>query len=40
MAENKTGKVQPGPVSKNNTTNSSKKDSRLNGRSGPDKNKK
>ncbi|WP_281252223.1 hypothetical protein [Sediminibacillus massiliensis] len=34
------GDVRRGPVSKENTSNSSKKDSRLKGRSGPEKNKK
>lgn len=40
MADKDKGRVKPGPVSKNNTTNQSKKDSRLSGRSGPEKNKK
>jgi hypothetical protein len=40
MATGKQGRVKPGPVSSKNSTNSSKKDSRLKGRSGPSKRKK
>ncbi|WP_284139384.1 MULTISPECIES: hypothetical protein [unclassified Virgibacillus] len=40
MAEKDKGRVKPGEVSKENTTNTSKKDSRLEGRSGPNKNSK
>lgn len=38
MAENNKGRVKPGPVK--DSKNTSKKDSRLEGRSGPEKNKK
>ncbi|WP_276207851.1 hypothetical protein [Virgibacillus sp. YIM 98842] len=40
MAERDKGRTKPGQVSRENTTNTSKKDSRLQGRSGPNKNKK
>lgn len=40
MAKQDRGRTKPGPVSRQNTTNTSKKDSRKEGRSGPQKNKK
>lgn len=40
MAIKDRGRVKPGPVSSANSSNTSKKDSRLKGRSGPNKRKK
>jgi hypothetical protein len=37
MAKSQRGRVKPGPVSRRNSSNSSGKDSRLSGRSGPRK---
>jgi hypothetical protein len=40
MAKQDRGRTKPGPVSRGNSSNTSKKDSRLKGRSGPQKSKK